>query len=150
MGNTLLMTRVGDELSILRERAGMSRKVLADLSRLSPGTIQLIESGQTEQPDPDTLRRLSVGLATIRAAGRVDEQAAKNLYDSLMSLAGYSMPPSEAAQDRLSLKDQVQRKVKDPELADRLLAAIDKAESDPPSHRRSLRAVLDLYLQDRD
>jgi hypothetical protein len=40
----------------------------------------------------------------------------------------------------------VYSKVPDRALAEKMVAAIDKAENDAPSQRRALAAVLDLYL----
>lgn len=97
VGMMLLMTRLGDELSVLRDKAGMSRRVLAELSGLSAGTIQLIESGETEKPEPDTLQGLANGLSMNRALNRVDVQAAAEVYALLMSAAGYSLPPQGTA-----------------------------------------------------
>lgn len=89
-----LMTRIGEALAILRERAGMSRKTLGELSGVSPGTIQLIESGETDQPEPTTLRRLSVGLATNRATRKVDTEAEREIYTTFMAAAGYGVSES--------------------------------------------------------
>jgi transcriptional regulator with XRE-family HTH domain len=88
-----LVTRLGDTLSKLRTNAGLSRKALGELAGISPGTIKLIEYGDTENPEPETLVRLANGLATNRALNRVDAQTATDVYTLLMTAAGYSLPP---------------------------------------------------------
>lgn len=91
------MSRLSEDLASLRDRAGLSRKALSDMAGVSEGTIKLIEYGETEQPEPETLRRLANGLATNRALNRVDEGVAVDIYAMLMGSAGYALPPQAGA-----------------------------------------------------
>jgi transcriptional regulator with XRE-family HTH domain len=77
------------ELASLRDQAGLSRRRLGTLANVSEGTIKLIESGDSEQPHPSTLRALATGLATHRLAGRADPEHVEALYARLMRAAGY-------------------------------------------------------------
>lgn len=140
MGAVVLLSRVGDELAQLRDRAGLSRRILSDLAGLSPGTIQLIENGETSQPEPDTLRRLSVGLATNRATGRVDEAVAREIYDGMMAAAGYVPVTDDNAP---TLESAIGNVVRSPRQAQRLAAFLRKYPNMSTSRRRLVDALLD-------
>jgi transcriptional regulator with XRE-family HTH domain len=140
VGVTLLVSRVGDELAVLRERAGLSRRILGGLAGLSPGTIQLIENGETAQPSPDTLRRLALGLATNRATGHVDEAVTRTVYEGLMAAAGYAPVADENAP---SLEIVLGGVVHSPRQAARLAAFLRKYPNMSTSRRRLVDALLD-------
>lgn len=127
-------------MAILRERAGLSRRVLAELSGISSGAMQLIEYGETVQPEPETLRRLSIGLATNRATGRVDEAAATELYESLMSAAGYAAGKDSAG---TTLESAISSVVQSPRQATRLAAFLRRYPNMSANQRRLVDALID-------
>lgn len=76
-------------LSDLRKRAGLSRRQLEMVSNVSEETIKAVEYGRNVRPTPETLRKLATGLATNRALGRVDADAAGEMLTELMRAAHY-------------------------------------------------------------
>lgn len=88
-----MQARLPDELREIRRRAGLTRKVLAELAGLSDGTIRLIEAG-TSQPRAETLRLLAKGLATKRLTGDVDAEQHEALYRRLLDAAGLLPEPA--------------------------------------------------------
>lgn len=81
---------IAEELRRLREQAGLTRKELGEVGRTSEKTIQLIETGQSASPRPETLRLLAHGLAYNRLQGRVDREQAEAIYGQFLEAAGYS------------------------------------------------------------
>jgi transcriptional regulator with XRE-family HTH domain len=94
-------------LKELRSKAGLSRAELGSLSRVSDGTIKLIESGTTKRPEPETLRLLAMGLATNRAAGRVDPTIQTEMFARLMDAAGYQSGPPVPVPVSIGLKAEL-------------------------------------------
>jgi transcriptional regulator with XRE-family HTH domain len=76
-------------LERLRKKSGLSRRQLEQVSGVSEETIKGIEYANNDRPTPETLKKISTGLATNRAVGRIDQDAADMLLTQLMESAGY-------------------------------------------------------------
>lgn len=140
MATGVVVTQVGDLLAQLRGRAGLSRRDLAELARISDGTIKLIEYGATEQPSPDTLRRIADGLATNRATARVDADSAAELYGELMAAAGYAVT---ATPPYGGLEGEIGQLVRSKDRAAALAAFVRKYPNLSPDERRLVDALID-------
>ena len=55
---------LGRRVKRLRQQAGLSRPQLAELARLNPSHIGLIENGDRKNPKGDTLTKLAQALET--------------------------------------------------------------------------------------
>jgi transcriptional regulator with XRE-family HTH domain len=140
------------ELSALRERAGLSRKRLADLSNVSDGTIKAIETGDSEKPHPQTLRLLAAGLATQSLTGRADPEQVDTIYVRLMRAAGY-LPGADYVDPETGLPQDIRDRVAALVGADEgLVRAIlaDLTHRPPEGQRSALRFLADALRFSRE
>jgi transcriptional regulator with XRE-family HTH domain len=129
----------------MRTRAGLSRKALAELAGVSDGTIKLIEYGDTEEPEPTTLRKLADGLAKNRAVDRVDPEAARSLYETLMAAAGYSVVDSPIQSS--DLEAAIRAAGNPPSRVAMLAAFLRRYPNMTPGERRLVDGLIDATLQ---
>jgi transcriptional regulator with XRE-family HTH domain len=127
--------QLGEQIATLREERVLTQAELAEMARISPSTLSLIESGKVPRPHVGTIRKISraLGVEPLELRSVTESTSPKvgappSLADWLQERCGHAL---------LTLADQ--------ELEGRLDAAHD-AEVPNQAAKRLFGQVTDEYL----
>jgi transcriptional regulator with XRE-family HTH domain len=144
---------LGQTLSLLRRRARLSQRQLADASKISNTQIGDIEKGAGGNPSPITLRALSRGLASDEfEPGGVNQIRADAFYRQLMDAAGYlgGLPVDSPAPDMTedAAVQFLSSRAGDSDIADRLLRLAKRYPEMAPEDQMVMRHLVDTWIKE--
>ncbi len=136
-------TRLGDVLTSWIQRQRVTLKHISDVGGVSRNTIDLLKKGTTTEPSPETLRKISKGLATDPHTGDFDRRV---YVDSLREFSdGAGLPDLTIDFPPCDLESEIRSLIKDRKRASVFAAVLRRYETLTPGQRRLVDNVLDSF-----
>lgn len=137
-------TTLGAVLLSWMQRQRLTPTALADLAGVTRRTVYNIRDDEGKA-SVETLWKLACGLATT-TDGRIDQLVYADVFPSLLEAGGY---PRDIAQVvRVSLEDELLRRVRDPIRVRQLMDFLDDYHAKPLDERDAFDQVLKLKTRD--